>query len=160
MPAPGGREGRRPSPNPEFGGFEALLARGRIGFPRCLGCGRFHWYPMKRCPHCRSRELEWHPVSGEGRLYSWSVVHHRFDPELPLAPPYVVALVEFDDAPGVRLVTNLEEADPSRLAIGMRLEPFIEQGVGGAPPRVFFRSAAVPPGGATPPRSECGEGTR
>lgn len=107
---------------PEFAGFFEAARRRQLAFPRCEDCGRFHWYPMKACPHCRSRRVAWQPVAGGGSLFSWTVVRHAFDPAYKDRLPYIVALVEFDDAPGIRLVTNLE-ADPAVLTIGDSVTP-------------------------------------
>ncbi len=41
--------------------------------------------------------------------------------------PYIVALVEFPDAPGVRLIANVA-ADPETLAIGMAVKPRFDDG--------------------------------
>lgn len=106
-----------------FEGFFDAAKTGRLTFPRCQSCGERHWYPMKRCPHCRSNDVEWAEVQGRGELYSWTVVRYPFDEKLANALPYIVALVEFADAPGIRFVTNLVDYDEDRLKIGMALDP-------------------------------------
>jgi len=125
----------------EFQPFWAALKQGRIAFPRCRDCGKFHWYPMKRCPHCRSSAIEWQAVSGEGTLYSFTVVRYPFSPEFRDKLPYVVALVEFADAPGVRLITNLIDTPLEDIRIGMTVQPIFPQG-DEATPQVPFRAAA------------------
>jgi hypothetical protein len=45
-------------------------------------------------------------------------VHHPFVPGLKDRGPYDVAVVVLDDAPGVRLVTNVVDATPATLRIG------------------------------------------
>lgn len=102
--------------------FEGL-SDGHLSFPRCDDCRGFHWYPTSLCPHCRSSRITWEPVAGEATVYSWTTIHHAFDPSLDLTPPYVVALLEFSDAPGVRLVANIVDTDLTRLHIGARVVP-------------------------------------
>ena len=97
--------------------------KGELRFPRCRGCGRFHWYPALRCPHCSSAALEWTAVGGEGRVFTWTVVRYPFLLEFKDRLPLIVALVEFDDAPGVRLVTNIVDARPEEMAVGVRVSP-------------------------------------
>jgi uncharacterized OB-fold protein len=46
-------------------------------------------------------------VSGRGRIYSWERVWHPAHPALKGACPYLVVVVELDDAGGVRMVGNL-----------------------------------------------------
>jgi len=107
---------------PEFAGFFESLKQRALAFPHCADCGRFHWYPMKACPHCRSHAISWRRVDGAGTIYSWTTVRHAFDPAYQDRLPYIVALVEFPDAPGVRLVANVAAA-PDTLAIGMTVKP-------------------------------------
>jgi uncharacterized OB-fold protein len=83
---------------------------------------------MKACPHCRSRAISWQRIDGTGSLYSWTIVRHAFDPAYRDRLPYIVALVEFPDAVGVRLIANLD-ADPNALAIGMAVKPRFADGV-------------------------------
>lgn len=108
---------------PEFSGFAAAAREGHIAFPKCGRCGRFHWYPMPRCPHCRSADIAWQPVSGSAEVFSFTIVRYPFDKRRAEGLPYVVALVTFVDAPGVRLITNIVGDDALDVAIGDRVEP-------------------------------------
>ena len=110
----------------EFRPFFEALAQGQIAFPRCKVCQRFHWYPLLACPHCGQRSIYWSPIAGNGRLYSWTTIHHAFSADPPPTLPYVVGLVEFADAPGVRLITNIVGASPEQLFENMPLAPLIE----------------------------------
>lgn len=105
-----------------FRGHFDHLSAGKLAFPFCEECGRWHWYPMPLCPHCRSSRLSWRPVSGTGEIWSWTVVRHAFDASHRDKLPYVVALVCFEEAPGIRLVANVEAASPDELRIGMPVE--------------------------------------
>jgi uncharacterized OB-fold protein len=122
---------------PEHAGFMASFRQGRLAFPRCRDCGRCHWYPMPRCPHCRSSSLDWHPVAGPGRVYSFTIVRHAFEEKWRPELPYIVALVEFADAPGVRLITNLVGIAPDAVAIGLDVVPDFTAG-----DRLIFRPAS------------------
>ena len=104
---------------PEFAKFFTQASHGRLSFPRCEDCERFHWYPMKRCPHCRSERLRWVSISPSGTLYSWTRVEYAFDRDIEV--PYVVGLLEFAQAPGVRLITNLIDVDPEGVTFDMVL---------------------------------------
>jgi hypothetical protein len=119
---------------PEFAGFFEHARAGRLAFPRCRACTRFHWYPMPRCPHCLSPDVGWQPVSGDGRVYSFTRVTHAFDRSRADALPYVVAIVTFADAPGVRLVTNIVGDGLAGLSVGEAVRPvFAGDGEGGPP---------------------------
>jgi uncharacterized OB-fold protein len=125
---------------PEFAPYWELLRAGSLAFPRCSACGRHHWYPMQRCPWCGGGDITWAPVCGQGVLYSWTVVRHAFAPDYADKIPYVVALVEFPDAPGVRLVTQVLGEPDAPLRCGMQLAAVIEAPESGRP-TVRFRVA-------------------
>ena len=55
-------------------------------------------------------------------MFTWTVVRHPFLREFQSRLPYVVALVEFPDAPGVRLVTNIIESSPEEIGIDAPVE--------------------------------------
>ncbi len=118
--------------------YEGLSAS-QIRFPRCSACMRFHWYPLPRCPHCRHAKIDWVSVNGPATVFTWTIVQHAFDKAFYLKPPYVVALLEFDDAPSVRLVANLDGLAEQELRIGMSVRPIFSSVDGH--PRVIFKPA-------------------
>ena len=71
------------------------------------------------------------PVSGRGTVHSVTAVHHGFVPGVDL--PYLVALIELDEQPGLRLLTNVVECAPEQVHIGMRVSVVFEpvEGVDG-----------------------------
>ena len=75
--------------------------------------------PTGFCPGCRQQSVEWVELSGRGTVYSFTITHQPLIPQLRDYIPYVVALVEPDDAPGIRLATNLVDADTEAVHVGM-----------------------------------------
>lgn len=65
-------------------------------------------------------------VSGRGSLYSFTVLRQAFHPGFIDAIPLLIGLTELDDAPGVRVLTNIVEARPDELRIGMPMEVVFE----------------------------------
>jgi uncharacterized protein len=118
---------------PEFQGFFDNAGAGRLAFPCCQSCGKFHWYPMPRCPHCQRPDIEWRQVAGQGELFSFTRVMHLFDKSRVGTLPYIVALVTFADAPGVRFVTNIIGEGTDRLQIGQALDPVFAEDKNGRP---------------------------
>ena len=110
-----------PVPLPETQRYWDSARRHALELPYCTACRAFHFYPRAICPQCLSSDLEWRPVSGRGRLVTFTVVH-RGPRDFPLGAPYVLAIVELDEGP--RLMTNLVgvAADPSAVHIGMPVE--------------------------------------
>ncbi len=125
---------------PEFAGFFENARQGRLAFPCCGTCGKFHWYPMPRCPHCQGRDIAWRQISGRGELISFTSVMHPFDKSRANELPYVVALVKFTDAPGISFVTNIVGCKGNELQIGQSVEPLFRMGKGSGP-IVEFRLA-------------------
>jgi uncharacterized OB-fold protein len=102
-------------------------ARGELAFQRCADCGSFRQPPGPICGNCSSFASEWVQVDGRGTVYSWTVVTHPVHPALGDVVPFNVVLVEFPDAPGVRLVTNLVDVPPEELRTGMAVDVVYER---------------------------------
>jgi len=90
-----------------------------LSFQRCRDCGTFRNPPGPICYVCRSADTEWVAVSGEGTVFSWTIVTHAVHPALHEYLPFNVALIEFPDAPGVRLISNVVDASPEELSVGL-----------------------------------------
>ena len=89
---------------------------------RCQACGHFVHYPRVVCNRCLSTDLAPEPVSGQATLYSYTVVMQAFHPYFVDRIPYVLAVVELPEEPGLRLTTNIVDCPEERLAIGMAVE--------------------------------------
>jgi uncharacterized OB-fold protein len=99
--------------------FWAGAARSELVLPRCDACGRFVWYPDGACRRCGGAAHTWTAVSGRGRLFSWSIVHRPFIPQLADLVPFVTALVAVEEDPAVRLATFVVDCPHDRLALDM-----------------------------------------
>jgi uncharacterized OB-fold protein len=63
-------------------------------------------------------EQEWVTSSGKGTVHSW--VTYSESPHPAFKAPYSVVLVELEE--GVRLVSNMVDAKPDEIYIGMPVE--------------------------------------
>lgn len=109
-------------PSPETGPFWEGCRERELRLQRCGACGRFRHPPLPGCPHCASTDRAWVRIAGRGRIFSYSIVHHASVPALAGSVPYNVIVVEFDDAPGARLISNLVGAANEAIRIGMEVE--------------------------------------
>ena len=109
----------RPLPDDTSAPFWDGARDGRLVVQRCGACERFQYPPDVACIHCQSTDLVPTEVSGRGVLWSFAVVDRAFHAGFVDAVPYVVALVELDEQAGLRLVTNIVDASPDDLAVGM-----------------------------------------
>ena len=106
-----------PAPTEDERVFWAGGASGRLLVHRCRACQRWFHPPAPVCPYCFDREVGPEPVSGRATVWAATVNHQPWFPSLP--PPYVVAIVELAEQPGLRMLTNVVGCDPERVATGM-----------------------------------------
>lgn len=91
----------------------------RLVIRHCESCHQFFHPPLPVCQKCGSSHLSWRPVSGRGTVYSYTIGHYAVHPSLKAHGPYNVAVVLLDDADDVRLVSNVVDAEPPVLKIGL-----------------------------------------
>ncbi len=114
-----------PSPTVETAPFWEAAAEGRLVLPRCDACGYVIWYPRRFCPVCRGREVSWIDATGQGHVYSFTVVRRVRGGPWAGAGPYVIAYVELDEGP--RVMTNVVGCDPDDVRVGMPVEVVFER---------------------------------
>lgn len=90
-----------PEIDPTTEGWWRAAAEGRLEAVACHECGAITHYPRPFCPTCWSEDV--HPVelSGEGTLYTYSVVRTNPTPGLAELVPYVAALVDLAEGPQI-----------------------------------------------------------
>ena len=94
---------------------------------RCQNCGHYVHYPRPICDRCQSMDLAPEEVSGRATLYSWTSVRQAFHPYFADRIPYVLAVVELVEEPGLRLTTGLPDIPEDEVHIGMALEVSFRQ---------------------------------
>jgi len=98
---------------------------GVLRFMRCRPCARYYHPPAPVCPYCWSRDVGFEPVSGNATVIAVTV---NYQPWIPgFDPPYAIAIVEMDEQPGLRMMTNIVDCDPETVAIGQRVHVIFEQ---------------------------------
>jgi len=106
--------------------FWAGCARGELLVQACGHCGRWRFPPRPMCPHCRSLDQTWEPVSGRATVWSFVVAYPPLLPAYAELAPYNVIVVALDEDPTIRMVGNLVEdatgpinaIDPATIRIG------------------------------------------
>lgn len=105
-------------PGTEF--FWSEARQRRLTIPRCLDCGRHHFYPRALCPHCHSERLEWARISGRGTIYSYTIVRRAPGPAYAADIPYAVVLIELAEGP--RMLSSLVTPDVEGVRVGDAVE--------------------------------------
>jgi uncharacterized OB-fold protein len=116
-----------PTPDRWSQPFWDAAAAGKLSCPRCGECKATRFPPTAFCWSCQSQRVEWIDLSGDATLYSFIIVRRALSPELRDAVPFVIALVEFDGAPGTRMMTNLVDCEIEDVEIGMALQVVFEE---------------------------------
>ncbi len=109
--------------------FWSAAAEGRLLVERCNACGAESFPPRGICRRCRSRDTAPREVTSRGTVYSFTVNHQQWLPDLDV--PFALVLVEFPDHPGVRVVGRLRGVPPEDVAVGTEVEVGFEPGPGG-----------------------------
>ncbi len=113
-------------------GFAEGLERGELRASRCVGCGAVHFPPRSDCPTCWSGEFTWEPITGTGRLITYTLIKvppRHFAPDLTQRAPFstyvyaptAVGLVEMED--GLRVMGWVCGVAAQNLHVGMALTP-------------------------------------
>jgi len=110
--------------------YRAGLSEGKINIQKCNDCNKHIFFPRVHCPHCYGTSLEWREATGDGTVYSTTVVHRR--PER--GGDYNIALVDL--AEGVRMMSTVGGIAPAEVSIGMPVTAYIGD-VDGAPGVLF-----------------------
>jgi acetyl-CoA acetyltransferase/uncharacterized OB-fold protein len=113
----------RVTPETEF--FWTSGADGQLRFLACSSCGLIVHPPGPICPACLTRTLRPEPVSGRATVATYTINHQPWIPGFD--PPYVVAVVEIDEQPAVRLMTNLVGCGIDDVRIGLAVQVRFER---------------------------------
>lgn len=93
----------------------------------CGNCRRYQFYPRIVCKNCMS-DVEWVEASGEGTIYSFTVVHRVFNNNFKEKAPFIVALVELKEGP--RIMSNIINVDIDEVRIDMDVKAVFKEDFG------------------------------
>ncbi|WP_317930542.1 Zn-ribbon domain-containing OB-fold protein [Halioxenophilus sp. WMMB6] len=113
--------------------FRQFLQAGEFCLQQCDQCQRYLYHPRLLCPHCGSAQLQWRPVSGEGVVYSTSVVRSP-------KGDYNIALIDLAEGP--RLLSRVVGMAPEAVTIGLPVQALIGR-LAEAEPLVLFQAAGA-----------------
>ena len=95
---------------------------------KCNACGKVHYYPRARCPFCFSGRTELQQASGNGTIYTYSVMRRA-----PI--PYAIAYVTLAEGP--TMMTNIVDCDLDSIRIGHPVRLVFKDSEGGPPVPMF-----------------------
>lgn len=97
----------KPLPTPD-GDSQALwdgLKQGKLLLQHCDDCRHVQYYQQGMCRLCQSTKLRHQAASGNGTIYSYSVVYRAPGPAFKDDVPYAVLLVQLEEGP--RMISSL-----------------------------------------------------
>ena len=109
--------------------FWDAAAQQKLMIQRCKACNAWVWTPRPSCNECGSQSVEWTRMSGNGEIYSFTVIRQvvgraaskGFEPDIP----YVIAWVDLDEGP--RMITNIVGCAVENVKLGMKVTVQFEQ---------------------------------
>jgi uncharacterized OB-fold protein len=99
--------------------------RGELMITFCDDCSAAIHPPQLVCPGCLSRNVKPHAVAGTGTVYTFTVNHQQWLPDM--AVPFALAVVDVDGAPGVRVTAPVSGCDVAAVKIGQCMQIGFEQ---------------------------------
>lgn len=89
---------------------------------RCTRCRTYQHLPEPICHHCLSFDLDYPPVSGQGKVYSHETATQAFHPYFADKLPFCIAVIELAEQAGLRLVSNVVGVAPDDVSVGAAVE--------------------------------------
>jgi uncharacterized OB-fold protein len=98
--------------------FYKFLANGKLMAGKCQRCGKIHLPPRPLCDNCFSQQFTWIPVSGKGKLLTFSVIHIA-PTQFQAIAPYAVGIVQLEN--DLKIPGMISGVAPEQLKIGVNL---------------------------------------
>lgn len=98
--------------------WRSAIAEGRFLLQHCRTCDACRFPPALVCASCGSPDLVWKEASGQGEVYSSTIVRDR-------EGSYNVALIDL--AEGARMMSRVEGIDPDAVHISMKVTARVVQ---------------------------------
>jgi uncharacterized OB-fold protein len=109
-----------PEPTEDTRPFFDGAREGKLRLQVCDDCGTWMFPLATICCECGGMHLSWRDASGHGTLYAHARLQRAYHPRHKDRLPLVLAQV--DIAEGLRLMTNLIDADPAEVITGAAVE--------------------------------------
>ena len=117
-----------PKPTATTEPFWQGLKEGKVLLQQCRECEKWIFYPRSNCPGCLSGDIAWREVSGEGEIYSYTIARRPTAPQFAGLEPQLIAVIELKE--GVRMNSVVVNVVEQALAVGLKVKPVFESGLG------------------------------
>jgi uncharacterized protein len=93
--------------------------RYRLEAGKCAKCRKVSFPPRLVCPKCKGMKFKTINLKDQGKLLTYTVIRVASD-KFSKETPFAVGIVEVSD--GVRLTTQIADADVEKLKIGQKVK--------------------------------------
>ncbi|HVN88287.1 MAG TPA: OB-fold domain-containing protein [Candidatus Binataceae bacterium] len=116
-----------PAPDEITAPFWQAARERKLAIQRCAGCGYYNHPPRRFCDACLSQELAFAPVTGKGKVYTFTVMHQRDVAGFENDAPFINIVVELDEQPMLLMVSDIPIGERDRVRIGAPVEVSFEE---------------------------------
>jgi uncharacterized OB-fold protein len=102
--------------------FEEVSGKGTLVGAKCRQCGQIIFPRREACLNCLGSDLEMVPLSRQGKLYSYTIVHM---PSEHFDPPYAVGWIELPE--GIKIFSQIRGWQEHALTTGMEMTLYFEK---------------------------------
>jgi len=106
--------------------YGLLRDEGQIWANRCPSCGKVYIPPKAKCLECYKDVNDWVRLPGTGTVETFTVVYYEEPSIQPKKPPFAYGIIKMDGA-DTGLVHLIDEIDPEKVKVGMRVEAVINE---------------------------------
>ena len=111
-------------PKPHTQAFWEAANSDKLLYQYCLDCEKPQFVPSSVCRKCHQKNLDWRESSGQGFVFTYSIIHRAPNAAFKDDTPYPIAMV--DMAEGFRITANILNCPPERVYIGMPVRVVFE----------------------------------
>lgn len=113
-----------PAVTPEMKPFFDAAKHHQLVVQRCTQCGTHRFPAREICSNCLSRLAEWVPVSGNGEVFSYNIMHQVYHPGFADEVPYAVVVIKLQE--GAKITSNLVGVPARETKVGMPVHVVFE----------------------------------
>ena len=95
------------------------LATGHLLINRCDDCGYWIYPHRPLCPKCLSWNVTPTEVSGQGRIFMFTLIHQLRDPDSIIMEPVAAAAIELIEQAGLRYLSRIVNCPLDEITLDM-----------------------------------------
>jgi len=114
--------------------FDAFCKEKKLMGTRCKNCGTISMPPRPLCLKCHSYDMEWIPLSGKGKILSFTVISYgpwtMTNAGYGKDNPYCSGIIQLEEGPRMSTqIVGVDAKNPANIKIGTPVvADFMERG--------------------------------